>query len=266
MVRKMQTSRGRVLGIFNAAMDGVISTNEHQDVNIVNPAAERIFGYSAADLLGKPVETLLPLEKREAHRRHIRYFGATGVSARTMYALGEIRGLHAAGHEIPLEATISQATVEDEKILHGNHARRYGAPKQSERIAAAGGDSGFDGGRDYRQDVGRDNHQLEQRRGEVYGYTKEEIIGQSVGILIPPDMPDELGSILAKMRRGESIIQYRTRRRHRSGTILIISLTISPVKDGRGNNIGFSTIARDVSNHVQTEENLRISGGDTGHY
>lgn len=256
---ELRSSEGRVKGILNAAMDGIISISDQQRIVFVNPAAERIFGYFAADLLGKPVNILLPADKREMHSKHIEHFGTTGVTTRTMYALGEIRGLHADGREIPLEATISQTMVDGEKIFTVI-LRDITERKLSEnalRQLAAIVDSSADA------IIGKTLYGIiiswNKGAEKIYGYTSEEVIGHSISLLIPPDKPDELPGILDKIRRGESITYYQTERLHRNGSRLIISLTISPVIDSRGNVVGCSTIARDMTKYVQNEENLKIS-------
>lgn len=256
---ELRTSEGRVKGILNAAMDGVISINESYRIIFVNPAAERIFGYSAADLLEKPIGILLPLDKREAHEQHIKHFGTTGVTTRTMYALGEIRGLHADGREIPIEATISQTIIDEEKIFTVI-LRDISERKQSENALRRLADI-VDSSADAIIGKTLEGIIISWNRGaeKIYGYSAEEVIGRSISILIPPDKPDELQGILAKVRRSESITYYQTERLHRNGSRLIISLTISPVIDSHGNIVGASTIARDMTQYVRSEENLRVS-------
>jgi PAS domain S-box-containing protein len=81
----------------------------------------------------------------------------------------------------------------------------------------------------------------------LFGYKAEEVIGKSVTILIPPDRHDEEPRILEQVRRGERIDHYETVRRRRDGSLVEISLTVSPVSDAEGKIIGASKIARDKS-------------------
>jgi PAS domain S-box-containing protein len=82
----------------------------------------------------------------------------------------------------------------------------------------------------------------------LFGYTPEEAIGQTVAsLLIPDDRQDEEPLILARLRNGERVDHFETVRRRKDGSLLDISLTISPVKDHRGNIIGASKIARDIT-------------------
>jgi PAS domain S-box-containing protein len=93
----------------------------------------------------------------------------------------------------------------------------------------------------------------------MYGYRPEEVIGKNVSMLVAPDRPEESRGILDKLRRGEKIERYETRRRTKDGRILYVSLTISPVRDAQGRVIGASTIARDITQTKMAEEALRNS-------
>jgi PAS domain S-box-containing protein len=88
----------------------------------------------------------------------------------------------------------------------------------------------------------------------LFGYTADEAIGQHVAaLLIPADRQEEEPDILARLRRGERVHHFETKRRRKDGTLLDISLTISPVRDPRGNIIGASKIARDISESKRLE-------------
>ncbi len=90
----------------------------------------------------------------------------------------------------------------------------------------------------------------------MFGYQPEEIIGNSVLTLIPPELQSEEPMILNKLRAGERIEHFETRRRRKDGTLLDVSLTISPIKDDSGRVIGSSKIARDISDRKRAEAAL----------
>jgi len=81
----------------------------------------------------------------------------------------------------------------------------------------------------------------------LFGYTADEVIGKPVTILIPSDRLEEEPNILSRLKRGERVDHFETIRRRKDGTLLDISLTISPVKDRQGNILGVSKIARDIT-------------------
>jgi PAS domain S-box-containing protein len=93
----------------------------------------------------------------------------------------------------------------------------------------------------------------------MYGYRPDEIIGQNVEILLPPNRPHEVQEILARLRRGERLKHFETTRKTKDGRILNVSLTISPVHDANGFVIAASTIARDITQVKRAEEAVRNS-------
>jgi PAS domain S-box-containing protein len=93
----------------------------------------------------------------------------------------------------------------------------------------------------------------------MFGYTAEEMVGQPMSRLLPPDRPNEIKDLMKRIARGESVRRYETERRAKDGTMLDISLTISPVRDSEGRVIGASTIAQDVTEQHRIEARLRSS-------
>jgi PAS domain S-box-containing protein len=91
----------------------------------------------------------------------------------------------------------------------------------------------------------------------LFGYTADEMIGQSITRLIPPDRQNEEPAILERLARGEPIHHYETIRRRKDGTDLHISLSVSPVIDFHGRIIGASKIARDITEQKRVQEALR---------
>jgi PAS domain S-box-containing protein len=85
----------------------------------------------------------------------------------------------------------------------------------------------------------------------LYGYTAAEVLGKSIAILVPPDSPHEIPQLLERLKRGERIDHYETRRLHKDGSPLDISLTISPIREASGRIIGASAIARDITARKQ---------------
>ena len=88
----------------------------------------------------------------------------------------------------------------------------------------------------------------------IFGYTAEEVIGKPVTILIPADHPDEEPAILARLRAGERIEHYETVRVRKDGTLINISLTVSPIRGPDGKIIGASKIARDITDRKRAEK------------
>lgn len=91
----------------------------------------------------------------------------------------------------------------------------------------------------------------------LFGYTAAEVIGKPVTILMPPDRQSEEPAILQRIRQGERIDHYETVRQRKDGSLIDISLTTSPVRDGKGRVVGASKIARDISLRKQAERTIR---------
>jgi len=90
----------------------------------------------------------------------------------------------------------------------------------------------------------------------IFGYQPDEIIGKSVLLLIPEELQSEEPEILRKVTAGERIDHYETRRRRKNGELLLLSLTISPIRDATGRVVGISKIARDITERKLTEAAL----------
>lgn len=104
----------RLTGLIESAMDAMISINDRNEILLFNAAAERMFGYEAATLLGKKLEILIPPHHRAGHGEYVEVFRRTGVTARRMGRLGQVAGLRADGTEFPAEASISQLRLGNE--------------------------------------------------------------------------------------------------------------------------------------------------------
>jgi PAS domain S-box-containing protein len=91
----------------------------------------------------------------------------------------------------------------------------------------------------------------------LYGYMAGEVIGRSLSLLLPPDRINDLPVVLSRVRAGESISHYQTRRSTKDGRILDISLTVSPIRDAGGRITGASSIARDITETKRMEDVLQ---------
>ncbi|MBY3179530.1 PAS domain S-box protein [Rhizobium leguminosarum] len=100
---------------------------------------------------------------------------------------------------------------------------------------------------------------------KLYGYSFDEIIGQPVTILIPDDRVDEEGRIITRIKAGERIETHETIRRHKSGKLLDVSLTVSPIYDAKGRIVGASKIARDITARKEAERIQEILIGELNH-
>lgn len=99
----------------------------------------------------------------------------------------------------------------------------------------------------------------------IFGYSTVETIGKSVTMLMPADRVNEEPGILRRIRSGERIDHYETVRRHKNGTLLDISLTVSPVRNAEGVIIGASKIARDITERKRSEKHRELLMAELTH-
>jgi PAS domain S-box-containing protein len=99
----------------------------------------------------------------------------------------------------------------------------------------------------------------------VFGYSASEAIGQPITLVIPEDRQSEEGEILTRIRRGERIDHFETVRQRKNGSLIIVSLTVSPVKDGSGKIVGASKIARDITEQRRNQELIATLAREAEH-
>jgi PAS domain S-box-containing protein len=100
---------------------------------------------------------------------------------------------------------------------------------------------------------------------QIFGYTAEEAIGRPITILIPSDRQDEELAILERVRRGEGIKHYETVRQHKDGSLIVISMTVSPLRSAEGEIVGASKIARDITERKRSEEQIATLAREAEH-
>ncbi|MCB1021275.1 MAG: PAS domain S-box protein [Acidobacteria bacterium] len=103
--------------ILDIADDAVISIDDRQRICVFNQGAERVFGYSCAEVMGQPLEKLIPGRFRRAHQHHMGDFTQSSVAARAMAHRGEVFGLRKGGEEFPAEASISKVQIDGSMIF-----------------------------------------------------------------------------------------------------------------------------------------------------
>jgi PAS domain S-box-containing protein len=111
-----RASQMRLQGIVDSAMDAIISIDGGQRVTLFNHAAERIFGYEAREVLGRPLQMLIPARFHDGHRKQVETFSRTGVSSRPMMAQRVVTALRKNGEEFPIDASISQFEIGQQRF------------------------------------------------------------------------------------------------------------------------------------------------------
>lgn len=255
--------------------DAIVAVDAGGTIVQVNSQTEHLFGYDTDDLIGRPIETLVPERFRVAHQQHRGNF-VTVPKVRRMGAGLDLYGKRRDGSEFPVEISLSPVMTDEgmlvlsairdisdrKKIeedlrraneeLHQKSAQEIGEYRA--RLASII-DSSEDAilGKDLNGIITAWNKGAER----IYGYTKDEVLGQSISMLLPKDRPDEVESILARIRRGEHIEHYETVRINKEGKHHNVSLSVSPLRDASGKIVGASVIARDITAQKRAEDHLR---------
>jgi PAS domain S-box-containing protein len=99
----------------------------------------------------------------------------------------------------------------------------------------------------------------------LFGYAAGEMIGRPIAVLAAPGREDEMPMILARVRRGERVDHFDTVRRRKDGSLVEVSLTVSPVRDARGRIVGASKIARDITERRRAERERELRLGELRH-
>jgi len=252
----LRKSEVRKAAILRSALDCIITFDLDGHIMEFNPAAERAFGYTAQEALGREMaELIIPETLRESHRRGLALYSVTtvgGMPGRRM----ELTAMRSDGSEFPVELSISRILIDGKPMFTAymrDATERIEAQRITSELAAVVAHSNDAivactmEGRIVSWNVGAER---------LYGYSTEEAVGQQLDRLIPPDRLDEFPHALSMVKRGESLANYETVRLRKDGKRISVSLTDSPIRSEGGRVTGLSSIARDITERKRLEEEL----------
>ena len=248
-------SAERLRAILHTAVEGIITIDERGRIETLNPAAEKIFGYAAAELTGRNVRLLMPQPDRGAHDGYIGNYLRTG-QARIIGIGRTVFGRRKDGAVFPMELSVSEVKLRDRTLFTG-FVRDITAREESDKLLrhyAALVESSEDAiiGTNLGGQVTSWNRGAET----IFGYTAAEMVSRPIAVLVPEERKAEEPAILEKIRRGESVDHHETVRRRKEGRLINVSLTISPIRDAEGNVVGASKLARDITQRKQLEREI----------
>ncbi|HSI13863.1 MAG TPA: PAS domain S-box protein [Chthoniobacter sp.] len=252
----LRRSEMRKAAILRSALDCIITFDLDGKITEFNPAAERAFGYTAEEAMGRELaELIIPESLRDSHRRGLALYNATTIGPMAGRRM-ELIAMRADGKEFPVEMSISRIVIDGRPMFTG-YMRDISERQEAERITselAAVVANSNDAivactleGRIVSWNVGAER---------IYGYSTEEAVGKQLDTLIPPDRLDEFPQALTMVKRGESVANYETIRLRKDGKRISVSLTDSPIRSESGRITGLSSIARDITERKRLEEEL----------
>jgi PAS domain S-box-containing protein len=222
----------------------------------VNPQAEQLFGYEPGTLGGVFVETLVPERARHRHRQHRAGFVAS-PDVRPMGADLELAGRRRDGYEFPVDISLAPITSGGADLVvaavRDVTEKRAAVAAQTELAAIVRSSLDAIMSTTLEGRITSWNPAAEA----LFGYTREEMLGTHIATLVPPAGSAVFEELLALATEGASRGARDTRWRHRGGHDVDVAVSVSPLRDQSGALLGFSSMARDISERKRAEDELR---------
>ena len=257
--------------------DAIVAVDRDGTIVQINSQAQALFGYSRSELIGQKVEMLVPESFRRQHHQHRENFAET-PKTRRMGADLDLYGRRRNGSEFPVEISLSPVSTENgtfvlsairdisdrkriaEELRRANEELHRRTTEQlgeyRSRLASI-----IDSSEDAIISKNLDGIIASWNKGaeRIYGYTPEEAVGKHISLLAPRDRQHEIPEILQRIAGGESVEHHESVRVTKDGRHLNVSISVSPLRDAKGDVIGASAIARDVTAQKRAEGQLHQS-------
>jgi PAS domain S-box-containing protein len=252
--RELDETRNATLSaIVESSDDAIISKKLDGTITSWNAGAERIFGYTEQEILGKSVTILIPPAKTGEEDLIL----GNVRNGRRVDHFETVR-LHKDGWQIPISLTVSPIKdgqgniIGASKVARDISERNIAETKQAMLAAIVASSDDAIISKDLNGMITSWNGGAER----IFGYTEAEITGRSITLLIPPSRMDEEQQIIGRIKNGERTEHFETIRLSKNGREIPISLTVSPIKDSKGNVIGASKVARDITEQLASKAML----------
>ncbi|MEG5159269.1 PAS domain S-box protein [Microcoleus sp. AT3-A2] len=259
----LQKSQARFAGILEIANDAIISIDRTQRITLFNQGAEKIFGYKIEDILGEPLNLLLPEQFRNAHPQHIKQFAQSSTRARRMGERSEILGRRQDGTQFSAEASISRLEMGDETVF--TVILRDISDRKQIEMALRNSEEQF---RHAFEDasigmaiVSLDGHWIKVNPAlcQILGYSSEELLALSFQDITHPDDLDADLSYAHQLLAGTiSTYQLEKRYFHKQGHIIWIILNGSLVQDAQRNPLHFISQIQEITAQKEAQKTLEL--------
>jgi PAS domain S-box-containing protein len=256
------SSDALLAAIVDSSDDAIISKDFDGHITSWNKAAEKMFGYSAQEALGRPITLIVPQDRLE-EQQHL----LARVRRGERIDHFETRRRHRDGRLVDVSVTISPIRDEHGRIIGASKvARNMAHEKRTAElrgllaaIVASSDDAIIS------KDLNSIITSWNDGAQRIFGYTAAEVIGRPIWLLFPPDRISEEAGIVEKIKRGERVEHFQTLRMRKDGSLIEISLTISPILDAEGRVVGASKIARDVGEQHRAQRAVEMARRELEH-
>jgi PAS domain S-box-containing protein len=241
----------RLAAIVESTDDAIIGTTLAGEITSWNAGAQQVFGYTADEVVGRPLAILVPPDRLDEQERYLEQLAA----AERIDHFETVR-VRKNGDPIDVSVTLSPIVDAHGQVVGVSKiARDITRRKRVEALVAAIVDSSDDAivSKTLEGVVTSWNVGAER----IFGYTAAEMIGRPITTLFPPELLDDEREFLTRLARGERIDHFETVRVRKDGQRIDISVTLSPILDGAGRTVGISKIARDITERKLTERELQ---------
>jgi diguanylate cyclase (GGDEF)-like protein/PAS domain S-box-containing protein len=257
MISGPDWTNGSFRDLLESAPDAMVIVDLSWTIVLVNAQTEKLFGYRREEMLGRGIDLLGPERLREEHSG---YRAAYSADPKTL-ALGagfELCARRKDGTEFPVEIFLAPIATEDgafvSSAIRDVTERRRTEQAAAQFVAVVEASSDAIIAKDLEGRVVLWNPGAER----LYGYSEAEMCGRPISVLVPPSHDHEVAELIARGRAGERFENYETVRTRKDGTLVDVSLTVSPIHDRDGEVVGVATIARDISVRLRYEAQLRF--------
>ena len=240
--------------VVESSDDAIVSKDLNGIVTSWNLAAERMFGYTAAEAVGRSIRMIIPADRQSEEDVVL-----TRIRAGEAVAHFETLRQRKDGTLIPISLTVSPIRDDAGNVVGASKIARYISDRKRADTAARRLAAVIESSDDAIITKNLDSiiTSWNPAAERMFGYTEAEAIGRSIRILIPKDLQNEEDIVLAKIRAGEAVEHYETTRQRKDGSLLSISLSVSPIRDDYGVVVGASKIARDITERARLQAAAR---------
>lgn len=253
----------RLANLLTLSYEPMLAWQLGGDIEFWNTGAEWLYGFTSDEALGRSSHTLLqttfPISlaalRSQLHNEH--------------FWTDELRHVCKDGRQVIVDSRMQ--LLDDGTVLEANHniteRKQIEASLRQNENRLSWLASIVESSDDAIVSKDLDGVITSWNRGaeRIFGYTAEEAVGQPITIIIPQDRQHEEPAILARIRRGERIEHFETVRQRKHGSLIIISLTVSPIRDAKGKIIGASKIARDITEQKRNQDLISTLAREAEH-